>query len=180
LRNLGHAVQQHLANQKGTFFSTSASGDETWPKVLNRLYVNDWRTFRSPFDRPTSARPKNQNTDPVPVSYGLNEKLFDTIDARWTAPRSLLIVAAAAVDPMSEDGAAASKEVSFKATAFATSNVMISPPGGDGRPTDRPLGTHQRRQVLNVLHADGNVSPMPYHKYADSTTPDGILQWNPQ
>jgi prepilin-type N-terminal cleavage/methylation domain-containing protein len=176
LRSLGQGINQYLADQKGTFFASSTSGDETWPKILQRSYIRDWRSFRSPFDRPNATRPNNPETDPIPVSYGLNEKLFDTVEARWNTPRSVMILAAVAVDP-TKDG----KQVVLQTTAFSTTNVAISPPGGNGRPVDPALGTHQRRHVINVLRGDFSVTPdMEYHHFADSTTPKGLSQWFPQ
>jgi prepilin-type N-terminal cleavage/methylation domain-containing protein len=176
LRNLGHALNLQLVEQNGTFFSKATGDSDSWPRILHRKYLKDWRAFRSPFDLPTATRPRNAETDPIPVSYGLNENLFDTFDGKWTAPRTTLILAAVAVDP-SHLG----REVVFKTEAFAQYNVSISPPGGTGRPVGRGLGTHERRQAINVLRADFSVAPnMEYHQFADSTTPRGKSQWFPE
>jgi prepilin-type N-terminal cleavage/methylation domain-containing protein len=175
LRGLGQVLNQYLSDTKGTFFSNDSSGDETWPKVLKRNYVKDWRPFRSPFDKPTTARPKSTENDPIPVSYGINEKLFDTYNAKWKSPPTSLIVAACAID-LTADG----KEIKFKSDAFATANVKLIAPGGDGKQMEKGLGTHQNRQSINVLKSDGSVeSSMQYHKFADSTTERGKQQWDP-
>jgi prepilin-type N-terminal cleavage/methylation domain-containing protein/prepilin-type processing-associated H-X9-DG protein len=175
LSSLGKVIQQYTMDQKGTFFSASASGEDTWPKILYRNYTSkDWRPFRSPFDKPTDLRPKNKTEDPVPVSYGINEKLFDTFEGNWKSPRSTLIMAAPALD-LSYDG----KEIRFKPDAFSTANIKLKFGIGDGKPTERGHGTHEERQKINVLFADGHVSPMEIHKYEDGTTDKGKMQWDP-
>src|SRR5262245_21393476 len=79
LRNLGHAINLRMVEQNGSFFSKAAKDDDTWPRIVYRKYLGkDWRALRSPFDVATPARPKNPISDPIPVSYGLNENLFDT------------------------------------------------------------------------------------------------------
>src|SRR5689334_5557547 len=65
LRNIGQGIQQYLNDQNGTMFTMES--DEPWPKTLKKKYVSDWKSFRSPFDKPTQSRPKRDD-DPVPVS----------------------------------------------------------------------------------------------------------------
>jgi prepilin-type N-terminal cleavage/methylation domain-containing protein/prepilin-type processing-associated H-X9-DG protein len=175
LGSLGKVMQQYTMDQKGTFFAADASGEDTWPKILYRNYTSkDWRPFRSPFDKPTDQRPKNKTEDPVPVSYGVNEKLFDTFEGKWKSPRSSLIMAAPALD-LSYDG----KEIRFKQDAFSTSNVKLLMGTGQGKLGEKGHGTHEERQKLNVLFADGHVGPMDIHKYEDGTTEKGKQQWDP-
>lgn len=175
LSGFGKVLNQYMSDQKGSFFSLDAAGEDTWPKVLYRNYMNkDWRPFRSPFDRPTTARPKNKDTDPVPVSYGLNENLFDTFEGKWKAPRSTLVMMAPAVEKSND------KVPTFAASATSTSNVKVTTPGGSGKQMDKGYGTHESRQKINVLFADGHVENKEIHKYDDSTTaPKGKQQWLP-
>ncbi len=170
LRGIGQGIRGYLNDHDDSFFSISSDGDETWPKQLKKKYVQDWRAFRSPFDRPTSARPKKLE-DPVPVSYGLNAELMAdalTFTGKWTGSPSSLIMAAPAVDTTSDT------ELKFSATAFSTSNVTIRPETSDGL-----YGTHQKRYVINVLFFDGHVDQLEWKKYADGTSKLGLERWKP-
>jgi prepilin-type N-terminal cleavage/methylation domain-containing protein/prepilin-type processing-associated H-X9-DG protein len=165
LRNLGQGITQFTNDQNGTMFSLDA--EDPWPKVLKKKYVSDWKSFRSAFDKPTQARPKREE-DPVPVSYGLNEKIFGTFEGKWVSPRTTLILAAPAVDP-------SPGEVKFRADAVSTSNITITGTGGTGE-----FGTHSDRTKINVLFADGHVeNGMLYTKFADISTERGKEQWDP-
>jgi prepilin-type N-terminal cleavage/methylation domain-containing protein/prepilin-type processing-associated H-X9-DG protein len=176
LKSIGNTVTQYMVDQNESFFSTQSTGQDTWPKVLSRKYAGkDWRTFRSPFDKATEARPKNKDEDPIPVSYGMNEALFDTFAGKWKAPRTTLIMAAPALLPSSTG-----KDIQFKTDAFNTSNVMLTKGQGSGKLMDKGYGTHEQRQKINVLFADGHASPMDIHRYDDGTSePRGKQQWDP-
>jgi prepilin-type N-terminal cleavage/methylation domain-containing protein/prepilin-type processing-associated H-X9-DG protein len=176
LKSIGTAVTQYMVDQQDSFFSKQSTGEDTWPKVLSRKYASkDWRSFRSPFDAATQSRPKNKDTDPIPVSYGMNEALYDTFAGKWKAPRTTLIMAAPAIQSGSTG-----KEIVFKTDAFSTSNVTITKGAGSGQLMDKGYGTHENRQKINVLFADGHVSPMDIHKYDDGTSePKGVQQWDP-
>ncbi len=177
LSSLGKSITQYLSDSKGTFFAKDAEKEDVWPKLINRNYTNkDWRPFRSPFDKPTSSRLKNPDADPIPVSYGINEKLFDTFEGKWKAPRSLLIMSACALQPTD------TRDPLFKTDAFSTSNVLLQLPAGSGKPDDNAKyghGTHERRRKINVLYADGHVAGMEIHKFEDATTEKGKQQWDP-
>lgn len=166
LRSLGQGIVQYLSDSRGTMFALNA--DEPWPQLLHRNYVKDWRVFRSPFDKPTQARPKREE-DPVPISYGLNQKMFDTFEGRWTAPKSSLIMLAPAVD-VNIPG----KEVAFLSSAVSTSNLAISPAGSSAG-----FGTHGNREIINVLFADSHVDAMEWKKFSENSSESGKRQWDP-
>jgi prepilin-type N-terminal cleavage/methylation domain-containing protein/prepilin-type processing-associated H-X9-DG protein len=175
LSGLGKGIIMYLNDNDDSMFSASSSGAQTWPNLLHAKYVKDWNGFRSPFDKVTAARPKasgvsdpGDGTAAVPVSYGLNEKTFDTFVGKWASGSSAVILAAPAVDT-----AVSGKKVAFLATALATSNVKIS------TPTGKDLGTHQSRQAINVLYADGHVEQMTWPKYIEKTTTQGQQRWDP-
>jgi prepilin-type N-terminal cleavage/methylation domain-containing protein/prepilin-type processing-associated H-X9-DG protein len=168
LKNLGQAFAQYRTDQKDTMFSSTAAGDEVWPKVLQKNYVKDWRSFRSPFDKATTARPQT-DVDPIPVSYGLNAKIFDTFAGKWTPPISSLILLAPAVDV-----SAPGRQVKFLASAVSTSNFSISPSSAGTN-----LGTHGKRELINVLFVDGNVRTLEWKNFADDTSEHGKAQWDP-
>ena len=174
LKSLGQGITQYLSDSKGSFFRNDAAGDEIWPVALKTTYVKDWRSFRSPFDKITAARPsadRDPAPNPVPISYGLNKNLFNTFDGKWTAPISTLIMGAPAVDTV-----VYSKLPTFKANALSNVSVMVEPVGSSSYSA---YGTHRLRTALNVLFADGHVSDMEWSKYVESTSAKGQRQWDP-
>jgi prepilin-type N-terminal cleavage/methylation domain-containing protein/prepilin-type processing-associated H-X9-DG protein len=166
LKNMGQAMQQFINDSKGTMFSRDAQ--EPWPKTLQKNYLKDWKVFRSPFDKVTTSRPK-RDEDPVPISYGLNDNLFDTFEGRWKAPTSTLIMMAPAVEP-----SAPGKEVVFMQSATSTNNVSLKPSNAE-----TGLGTHGNRELINVLFADSHVDTLEWKKYSDVGTERGQEQWKP-
>lgn len=51
LNQLGKGFVQYLNDSDDSMFSIKSTGDDTWPKVLQRKYVTGWQTFRSPLTR---------------------------------------------------------------------------------------------------------------------------------
>ena len=168
LSSLGKGIVMFLNDNNDTMFSSTAAATETWPNLLYGKYVKDWKSFRSPFDKPTASRPANSSTPPVPVSYGLNEKVFDTFTGKWVASASSVILAAPAVDP-----AAGTSTVKFLDTATSDANVKIAAPAAAN------MGTHQHRQSINVLFADGHAEQMDWSKYMANKTDLEQQRWNP-
>ena len=166
LKNMGQAMQQYINDSKGSMFAREAQ--ESWPKTLQKNYLKDWKVFRSPFDKVSTARPK-RDEDPVPISYGLNDNLFDTYEGSWKAPTSTLIMMAPAVDT-----AAPGKEVIFSPNAVSTNNVSVIPTAAQ-----TGLGTHGNRELINVLYADSHVDTLEYKKYSEIGTERGQEQWQP-
>ena len=164
LKSLGQGITQYISDTKGTMFSKES--EDTWPKVLFRNYVKDWKSFRSPFDKPSTGRPKREE-EPVPVSYGLNDKIFDTYEGKWKSPTSSLIMMAPAVD------GSPGKEVKFQPMALSSTNVAILPIGG------LELGTHGNREMINVLFTDAHVESMEWKKMNEQSTEKGKEQWDP-
>jgi len=184
LTSLGKGIHMYLNDNDDSMFSASSTGVNTWPNLLHAKYVKDWNSFRSPFDKVTKTRPKSDSvTDPgdgtasVPVSYGLNAKVLDNgtqssgnpgFVGKWANSITTVILAAPAVDTKVTGSA-----VAFQSNAFATSNVSITTPSGSN------LGTHQKRQVINVLYADGHVAQLEWTKYIDTSTTAGMQAWDP-
>lgn len=179
LRSLGTGIIQYMSDTKGSFFPRQAATEDMWANALRTTYVKDWRTFRCPFDKPSQARP-NADSIPVPgaglavvpISYGLNDNLFDTFEGKWKAPTSTLIMGAAAVDTSIQ-----SKEAVFRADAVSSANVAIKPTGLAGSYTK--YGTHQLRTKINVLYADNHVSDTEWEKYCEGESNKGKRQWDP-
>jgi prepilin-type N-terminal cleavage/methylation domain-containing protein/prepilin-type processing-associated H-X9-DG protein len=184
LSGLGKGIQMFLNDNDDSMFLVTSTGANTWPNLLRAKYVKDWKAFRSPFDKVTQTRPKSEGvTDTgdgsakVPVSYGLNANVLNTgaqsptnpgFVGKWANSPTTVILAAPAVDT-----SVAGSKIAFQADAFATSNVKITTPSGSN------LGTHQKRQVINVLFADSHVEQLEWTKYIDKSTTAGMQRWDP-
>jgi prepilin-type N-terminal cleavage/methylation domain-containing protein/prepilin-type processing-associated H-X9-DG protein len=174
LSALGAGVLTCASDFDNRMFSTTGTGMIStshggWPVLLQAGYVKDWNAYRSPFDKVTASRPNTQ-TPPVPVSYGLNEAIFGTIRSQWRNPDVGVILASSAIDPAATGG-----NVVFRADALSTQNVMVSPAS-----LPKNLGTHQSRQLINVLFADGHVEEWDWNsQYIQNTTPVQMAHWDP-
>ncbi len=167
LASIGKGIVMYLNdNDDSMFSSTTSSGTDVWPAVLHSKYVKDWKAFRSPFDKASADRPKTE-TEPVPISYGLNEKVLGTFVGKWKAASSGVVLAAPAIDT-SKKGA-----VAFDKNAMSDKNVKITMPTG----TD--LGTHQSRRAINVLFADSHVTQFEWSKYIRNATTEEKQRWDP-
>ena len=168
LNQLGKGFVQYLNDSDDSMFSMKSSGDDTWAKVMQRKYVQGWKAYRSPFDKPTDARPKTEEGS-VPISYGINEKLFDTLKSKWKAPQSTLIFAGPAVEKTT------GKQIKWQSDAFSTQNCNIKSSGGT-----EGFGTHQERETVNVLFADAHTEAMSCKAFSDnSSVPKGKQRWDP-
>ena len=171
LGNIGKGILTYMNDSDGTMFALDSK--DSWPTLIQAKYVKDWKSFRSPFDKPTATRPAG-DTAPVPVSYGLNEKIFDTFEGKWKTSGSALILGAPAIDV-----AVTGKTVVFIADAFSDKQVKIAAPAGDH------LGTHGSRDSINVLFADGHVVEMDWGPstkkgaYSDTSSEIGKQRWDP-
>ena len=171
LSGLGKGIIMYLNDNDDTMFSKDAAGPDTWPNVLHAKYIKDWKAFRSPFDKPTAARPKT-DTAPVPISYGLNENVIADkarFVGKWVNSGSAVILAAPAIDT-----GVAGKKVAFQAGATSDTVVKVNPTGAGAS-----LGTHQSRQVINVLFSDGHAEQMDWAKYVKNSTDEEKQRWNP-
>jgi prepilin-type N-terminal cleavage/methylation domain-containing protein/prepilin-type processing-associated H-X9-DG protein len=168
LNQLGKGFVQYLNDSDDSMFSLSGAGDDTWPKILQRKYVQGWAAYRSPFDKPTDARPKDEN-GAVAISYGINENLFDTLKSTWKAPSSKLVFAAPAVRKTG------SKSIEWQSDAYSTQNCKITGTGGSSG-----FGTHSDRDLLNVLFADAHTEPLTCKKFSDTSSQDGKERWDPK
>ena len=161
LSNIGKGILTFMNDSDGTLFAKAGTGDESWPNLLHSKYVKDWKVFRSPFDKTSAARPRT-DTAPIPVSYGLNEKIFDTFEGKWKGSGSAIILGAPAVDI-----SVAGKSVAFQKDAMSDKNVTITAPTGTN------LGTHGSRESINVLFADGHAVEMTWAKYIEKSSEVG-------
>ncbi|MEO8351993.1 MAG: prepilin-type N-terminal cleavage/methylation domain-containing protein [Chthoniobacteraceae bacterium] len=164
LRQLGIGFQAYLNDHDDDMFTKAGDASGSWPDVLHERYVKSWKTFRSPFDRPTADRPNVETGSNVPVSYGINSNLFDVNASKFESP-SELIMAAPAVEPAAD--------IAF--TGRSSQNVSVMPPGGA-----RKLGTHSNRNQINVLYCDSHVTSLLFADFGKSSAEDGRRRWFPE
>ena len=171
LSGLGKGIMMYLNDNDDTMFDKTATGTDTWPSLLQAKYVKDWKAFRSPFDKVSAARPK-ADVAPVAVSYGLNENVMADkarFVGKWVNSGSAVILAAPVIDT-----GVPGKTVIFLATAKSDTIVKVNPVGAGPN-----LGTHQSRQVVNVLFADAHVEQMDWLKYVANKTDQELRRWDP-
>jgi prepilin-type N-terminal cleavage/methylation domain-containing protein/prepilin-type processing-associated H-X9-DG protein len=173
IRQLGIGVQTYLSENGDAMFQQKAT--TSWPDVLQAKYVQNWKAFRSPFDRRSDA-----GSDPAPVSYGINSALFSPApDAPPANPGDYR--------GNTSEFASSSSELIFMAPALdnasmlhfsgiSTANVAVQPPIASAT----NLGTHSMRSLINVLLADGHVRAMTWNEFSDSSSnPAGLRRWSP-
>jgi prepilin-type N-terminal cleavage/methylation domain-containing protein/prepilin-type processing-associated H-X9-DG protein len=166
LKNLGAGINAYLNDNEDQMFPLQSP--EAWPTLLHKKYVTDWKVFRSPFDRETSQRPKKEQAPGVPVSYGINQNLFDVHSSKFLAPSELVLAAAA---PSGGSGA----ELNFNGTS-ETNVKLTTPSGGAGN----KRGTHSKGNMINVLFADAHVANLNWSDYSNSNNEAGMRRWLPE
>ena len=171
LSGLGKGIIMYLNDNDDSMFDKTAAATDTWPILLQAKYAKDWKVFRSPFDKVTAIRPKT-DTAPYFVSYGLNENVLDPkarFVGKWVNSGSAVILAAPAVD----ESDVYPKPVKFNANAKSDVNVSIK------TPAVLKCGTHQSREAINVLFADGHVEQMDWSKYILNSKDEEKQRWDP-
>lgn len=177
LKQLGLGIQQYLSDNDDTMFPQAGSSNtSSWAALLQAKYVPDWRAFRCPFDtRKDSQRP------PIPLSYGINQltlapstqsssssgsaSSYNGSASQFLSPSELIMLAPAPDRNPSK--------ISF--SGLASSNITITPP-----PASPKLGTHTKRNQINVLFADWHVASLVWRDFSDaSTDPTGLHRWYP-
>lgn len=163
LKNLGIGINSYFNDNEDMMFSQS--GDDSWPVLLQKKYVNNWKVFRSPFDKVTSSRPVREQSPGAPVSYGINRNLFDVHTSKFQSPSELVLAAPA----MNQGGGG---ELNFQGTS--EQNVTLQMPSG------QKGGTHSNRNQINVLFADAHVSSMLWKDYSQTSDRSGLRRWYPE
>jgi prepilin-type N-terminal cleavage/methylation domain-containing protein/prepilin-type processing-associated H-X9-DG protein len=163
LKNLGVGINSYLNDNEDMMFSMA--GEVPWPTTLQKKYVTAWKVFRSPFDKETPQRPNKEQAPGVPVSYGINQNLFDVHASKFISPSELVLAAPA---PTPGGG----KQLNFQGTS--DQNVTLPMPSGQKQ------GTHSSRNMINVLFADTHVSGMVWRDFADKGNEAGQRRWFPE
>jgi prepilin-type N-terminal cleavage/methylation domain-containing protein/prepilin-type processing-associated H-X9-DG protein len=156
LRQLGMGTVSYLNDNEDQMFGSGTGA--AWPVTLQTKYVQNWKTFKSPFDN----RPDRSGND-APVSYGINRNVAGVHASKYAAPSQLILYA-----PSLGSG----KEVSFSGTG--NSNPTVSP--GNGPRT----GTHSNRTQINVCYADAHAGSISAAEFSESSNVDGRKRWYPE
>ena len=105
LRQIGLALQTYLNDKDGVLPAINAApgiGTDLNPVIYPKYIGKTRRVFQSPFDK----RPASE-TDNAPVSYGINQNMYDLINGNMTK----------VVSPSSFDNAASITSASGKSRA---------------------------------------------------------------
>jgi len=132
MRQIGIGIQAYLNDHNDDMFPSAGGTAGSWPEVMHTRYVTDWKAYRSPFDRvpPTRLVDVGNSAAAAPVSYGINDNLFDVSSSKFASPSELIMMA-----PSHNGGAV----IQFTGTS-ATNVKVTANSNGSTRG-----GTHQNR-----------------------------------
>jgi len=173
LRQIGLAMQTYL-NDKDDILpvinAAPGTGTNANP-VIYPKYIATRRVFQSPFDTRAASE-----TDTAPVSYGINQNMYDLIGgsmARVVSPSSTILMA-----PVYSGNPG----VSASWTGIATSAATLGPGGGAGMAT----GPQRNGTQINVLFCDLHTETLTFGPastegtFQDITLPLGLKHWDPR
>src|SRR5437016_2347242 len=176
LRQVGLGMQTYLNDKDGILPVINAlpgTGTNASP-VIYPKYLASRKIFKSPFDR----RPATE-TDSAPVSYGINQNMYDLINAnmaRVVSPSSTILMA-----PNYNGNPALT--TSWTGIAAAAPFVPNLQPGGGAGMTTGPQSNGRQ---INALFCDLHVETMQFGPattvgtFKDTTSnPLGLKHWNP-
>ena len=149
LRQIGVLIQTYLNDKDGILPVINAAPGigTTLSPVIYPKYVATKKVFQSPFDR----RPAPE-TDSAPVSYGINQNIYDLVNGNMVkvvSPSSAILMAP------SYNG---NPTVSASWTGIATLAPTLAPGGGAGMTT----GPQQNGRQINALFCDLHVETMTF------------------
>jgi prepilin-type N-terminal cleavage/methylation domain-containing protein/prepilin-type processing-associated H-X9-DG protein len=177
LRQVGLALQTYLNDKDDVLPTINAApgiGTDLNPVIYPRYIGKTRKVFQSPFDK----RPASE-TDNAPVSYGINQNMYDLINGNMTrvvSPSSTILIA-----PYYSIGPAGSALWTSKAgTDPYVQNLPVG--GGAGMTT----GTQRNGTQINALFCDLHVETMMFGpssilgSFKDTTSdPLGQKHWDP-
>lgn len=176
LRQIGALMQSYLNDKDNILPAINAAPGlgTTLSPVIYPKYVGTRKIFQSPFDKRVASE-----ADDAPVSYGINQNIYDLIGGnmlRVVSPSSTILMA-----PNYNGNPSASASWTGKAAA-APYVPNLQPGGGAGM----TIGTHRSGQKINALFCDLHVETMTFGPagtagtFKDTTTdPLGRKHWDP-
>jgi len=178
LRQIGIAMQTYLNDKDSVLPVINALPGigTTAAPVIYPKYVATKRVFQSPFDRRAASE-----ADDAPVSYGINQNIYDLITGNMVkvvSPSSTILMAP---NYNGSPGVSASW-TGHAATAPFVPN--LAPGGGGGNAT----GPQRNGTQINALFCDLHAETMTFGpngnpaagSFKDTTTdPLGLKHWDP-
>ncbi|HEY4270944.1 MAG TPA: type II secretion system protein [Candidatus Udaeobacter sp.] len=165
LRQIGALMQTYL-NDKDQILPAMGTwpGTSTTPGLYPK-YLGTRRVFQSPFDK----RP-GLETDMAPISYGINQNIYDLIAGNMlkvASPASTFFMAPAYTGNASL----------WAGTATTVPNLPLGAPA-------ETSGTHRSRQKINVLFCDWHTETLTFAgtdgAFQDTmSNPLGQKHWDP-
>jgi type II secretory pathway pseudopilin PulG len=172
LRQIGMLMQSYLNDNDQILPAVTAWPGSSPTPVLYPKYTGSRRVFESPFDkRPTLE------TDATPVSYGINQNMYDKVNGsmiKVVSPSSTILMA---------PSYSGNPGVSTSWTGIATAAPTLMP-GGNAGMTIGP----QRGTQINALFCDLHAETMTFGPNASPATgsfkditsdPLGLKHWDP-
>ena len=177
LRQVGLAMQTYLNDKDDVLPAINAApgiGTDLSPIIYPKYIGKTRKVFQSPFDK----RPASE-TDSTPVSYGINQNMYDLISGNMTkvvSPSSTILIA-----PNYSVGPAGS--TLWSSLAAAAPYVRNLPVGGGAGMT---TGLQRNGTQINALFCDLHVETMTFGpssvlgSFKDFTSdPLGQKHWDP-
>jgi prepilin-type N-terminal cleavage/methylation domain-containing protein/prepilin-type processing-associated H-X9-DG protein len=175
LRQIGIALQTYLNDKDYVLPVINAApgiGTNALP-VIYPKYIATRKVFQSPFDKRADSE-----TDGAPVSYGINQNMYDLIGGNMTrvvSPASTILMAP---NYNGNPGLVAS----WTGVAAMAPFVVNLPVGGAGMTS----GPQRNGSQINALFCDLHAETMTFGPagtagtFQDATTdPLGLKQWDP-
>jgi prepilin-type N-terminal cleavage/methylation domain-containing protein len=177
LRQVGLAMQTYLNDKDDVLPAINAApgiGTDLIPVIYPKYIGKTRKVFQSPFDK----RPASE-TDSAPVSYGINQNMYDLINGNMTkvvSPSSTILIA-----PNYSVGPTGSTLwASLAAAAPYVRNLPVG--GGAGMTT----GLQRNGTQINALFCDLHAETMTFGPantvgtFKDTTSnPLGLKHWDP-
>jgi len=182
LRLIGSGTVAYLNDHNDFIFDVTTTAEDAHgntlrgPGLLTVKYIQDVRTFHSPFDK----RADKSTGAPI-MSYGVNENIMTwpahpkqyEYDGNWTnlSAASQLVYMAPNIDVSNAN------DVVFLPEDASTAVALKVPIPATSRDSYR--GTHKNRSQINVLYADCHVASVYYKYFTAQTTDDDKKGWQP-
>jgi prepilin-type N-terminal cleavage/methylation domain-containing protein len=177
LRQVGLALQTYLNDKDSVLPAINAApgiGTDLIPVIYPKYIGKTRKVFQSPFDK----RPASE-TDSAPVSYGINQNMYDLINGNMTkvvSPSSTILIAP-------NYGVGSTGSTLWASLAAAAPYVRNLPVGGGAGMT---TGLQRNGTQINALFCDLHAETMTFGPantagtFKDTTSnPLGLKHWDP-
>jgi len=177
LRQVGLAMQTYLNDKDDVLPAINAApgiGTDLNPVIYPRYVGKTRKVFESPFDKRSASE-----TDSAPVSYGINQNMYDLISgnmAKVVSPSSTILIA-----PNYNGNPAVS--ASWTGRAAVAPFALNLPVGGAAGMT---IGPQRNGTQINALFCDLHAETMTFGPastpgtFKDKTSnPLGLKHWDP-